>query len=117
MKYIKLFEAYYEDLTEYKYGRRRYGNSVNIGWLEKDKEYAKGEVDEDIVSKIKKAKVIEQYRGFHACPFCGERRGSSTTHIIESKDKNYIFPGLLTHYIKAHGYKPPDEFLEAVKKF
>jgi hypothetical protein len=35
MKYLKIFESYYEDLTKYTYGRT-YGGYVNIGWLDKE---------------------------------------------------------------------------------
>lgn len=79
-------------MTPYTYGPSKNVNCVNIGWL-------------DTTSKTK---------GFHTCPFCNNERGS-THFTIEGNGKSYCFPKLLTHYISAHGYKPPDEFLDAVK--
>jgi len=117
MKYIKLFESYFEDLTPYTYGRG--GNKVNIGWLDKD-DFTKGEVSSELIEKIKGAPVAERYKGWHSCPFCDPSNGRpercSTNQEIEGNGKTYIFPSLLPHYIEKHKYLPPQEFLDAIDK-
>lgn len=107
-------ESYYEDLTPYTYGRTNYKNPVNIGWLDTP-DFPKGEVDPELVQKIKNAETVERYRGSHSCPFCGNYR-SSTNKEVKGVDKTYIFPEMLAHYIEVHKYLPPQEFLDAVSK-
>lgn len=112
MKYLKLFESYYDDLTDYTYSRKN--GRVNIGWLDSSKDYTKGKVDEDIIKKLKTIKPSESYKGSHSCPFCNKARGSRD-YEVSGNGKIYCYPELLIHYIESHEYMPPEEFLTAVK--
>ncbi len=58
------------------------------------------------------------------CPLCNEpvsveidgesvRLGSAEIRVL-GDDGIYAAPDLLPHYIEAHGYQPPDEFVDAV---
>jgi hypothetical protein len=113
MKYLKLFESYYEDLTPYTYSRKE--GRVNVGWLDSSKDYTKGKVDDNIIQKLKLIEPSERYKGFHRCPFCNDARGS-TNYEVRGNGKIYCYPELLIHYIEKHDYKPPQEFIDVIDK-
>jgi hypothetical protein len=39
--------------------------------------------------------------------------GDAEIHVQDAKGRTFIAPDLLYHYILAHGYCPPREFIEA----
>jgi hypothetical protein len=73
---------------------------------------------------------VVQTRGGHDCEFChvsavpryfernGQRLflGTSEIRIFSQTGTIYAAPTLIYHYVAAHHYKPPDEFLEALRK-
>jgi hypothetical protein len=120
---------YYEDLTEYVYSKRSELGAVSVGWLDANHEFRKGQVAADVLLKIGEfwKDPINRTRGYQHCVFCKdypvrELIGASgePTHLgdaeicIRSAQKAYVCPTLIFHYIVRHGYKPPDEFLDAV---
>jgi hypothetical protein len=53
--------------------------------------------------------------GMHECDFCQFQGGVGGNNIfIPHNGKIYVCPELITHYINAHQYLPPNEFIEAV---
>jgi hypothetical protein len=40
--------------------------------------------------------------------------GDAEVRVTGRDGKVYAAPNLLYHYIEKHGYKPPDEFVEAL---
>jgi hypothetical protein len=108
-----LNEKYYVDLTPYEYDVARMANSVNIGWLDKGKDYKKGEVPNGFFNKLSNAFIYGRHKGFHTCPFCGNAHSSNVLYV-KGNGKTYIFPEMLSHYIRKHEYKPPQEFIDVV---
>lgn len=126
--------SYFEDLTPYSYYHLGISdNTLNIGWLGREQPYKQGEVKEEILESLWEFLHYRmlQLRGFHVCEFCAsphngplpvERNnetiymGASEIRIIGYNNKIYAAPDLIYHYIVKHSYKPPEEFLEAVKK-
>ena len=66
-------------------------------------------------------------RGWQECPFCeeeypihvevdGERWpvGDAEIRVPGRAGRVYSAPTLIAHYVDAHRYRPPDEFIEAV---
>jgi hypothetical protein len=108
-------ETYYADLTPFTYmgGNRGYDNPVNIGWLEKGEPFEKGDVPDGFLRKLSHAKEDMHTRGWHNCPFCGSMLGTACL-IVPGEGKTYIAPNRVDHYIVEHGYKPPQEFIDAV---
>ena len=69
-------------------------------------------------------------RGFHTCEFCGadganteivahwdghsRRLGSAEIRVTSASGISYAAPDLVVHYIEAHGYGPPAEFVAAL---
>jgi hypothetical protein len=55
--------------------------------------------------------------GHHSCPFCPACQpaawGSGEIRV-PGNGKVYAAPVLVHHYVDAHGYRPPEEFIEAV---
>ena len=116
MIHIKLFESYYKDLTTYQYGRP--DECLNIGWIGKDESFETGDVTSDFIEKLEKVEAFDDYtcarhKGSHRCEICGERMGSSVKKI-EFNKKGYKFPNSISHYVKDHNYKPPQEFIDAI---
>ncbi|MET9513441.1 hypothetical protein ABZX62_34205 [Streptomyces flavidovirens] len=101
---------------------------VNVGWLARVRPYAKGDAPPGLVEALKAMQQthrVQQTRGYHFCPWCAARllglvgardncpRGSAEIRVI-GEGVVYAAPELITHYVEAHGYAPPAEFVRAV---
>lgn len=100
-----------------------------VGWLDKDHEYARGEVSSEFSARLLRlcSKAMKT-RGFHRCPFCPggvpakplnyrKKAVSLGSGFFSVKGKRWLIfeaPDLIYHYVVDHGYKPPAEFIEAV---
>jgi hypothetical protein len=115
--------AYFEDLTIYNYGQ--IDGSVNIGWLDDEHEFRKGEVNPIILRNLYAIKAsmpsFMTMRGEHRCELCGDgdvrHYGNGEIRVIEPDGTTYACPSMITHYIADHGYMPPDCFLDAVMEY
>jgi hypothetical protein len=110
--------AWFADLTKYTYGSKDpEPNTVNIGWLDIEHPYPQGETSVEFQDRLTRFCEYppEQFvtYGFHPCEFCGKVRGGNEIRII-AENKTYAAPVLVFHYVVAHAYRPPDEFIEAV---
>ncbi|WP_043464659.1 hypothetical protein [Kitasatospora sp. MBT66] len=123
--------TYYPDGSPYTYHKPGEG-MVNVGWLDDAHDYQQGEVAEEVVDGLLRL-VIDpdnQTRGLHECDFCGalylmvdnphaesgsSLLGTAEIHVRSSSDTVFVAPTLVIHYIVEHGYRPPDEFLDAVE--
>jgi hypothetical protein len=118
------------------------GLLLNVGWLDSAAPFERGAVPAGFIERLKKL-VSEQHHaqtwGFHLCPFCKDleavllgRRGfkrklydqyladgrfsSAEIRVEGDNGRWYASPRMIAHYVGAHGYKPPDEFVKAVMK-
>lgn len=113
---------HFEDLSNDTYvGRCPYLKS--IGWLGSGHEFMTGDPPEDLVPLLKEHLAdhwgIFAAAGKHDCEFCaadGRMHADSRNLFIPSSDTVYLAPGMIVHYIVKHGYLPPHEFIEAVRK-
>jgi hypothetical protein len=68
-------------------------------------------------------------RGIHDCEFCpscsahkAERKGESLllgaaeVRVFSGDGRTYAGPTLIYHYVAVHHYKPPDEFMQALRE-
>jgi hypothetical protein len=115
---------WYEDLTGCDYFADILpAKPISIGWLENGKLYTKGKTPGEIVEKIiefnKNPGMYHRFCGYHECDFCDffNIELGATTILIAYKNKAYICPALIIHYIEEHFYLPPDEFIEAVLNY
>jgi hypothetical protein len=112
--------AFFEDLTPYTYmhPEEELSNTLNVGWLERDHPFPTGEMSEEFRAKLGQLcqRRVKQTRGFHPCYFCkGEGRPTSSAEMrVAHAGKVYAAPSLVHHYVVAHQYAPPDEFIAAV---
>jgi len=89
---------------------------VMIGWLG-DTVPTTGAVSGEIIEKLRWAcdhHTIDQgCLGEHECGICKDYPDRGEV-LIADGDKMYVAPRMILHYIEAHGYCPPQEFLDAV---
>jgi len=122
--------AYFPDNSDYKYLSSDPGGK-NVGWLSRDMPFPKGEVPPGFIANLADAcfkRGANQTRGFHLCEFCSEgapqpllrrrikklRLGSREIHIKASDGTIFKAPDLVYHYVKEHGYRPPEAFILAL---
>ena len=121
--------GYYPDLSPHSITRLSSPNVLNVGWLDASHSYHKGKVEDGLIDKLVSLCAfgcVNRTRGWHACPFCSIypvtvkidneiiSLGSAEIRIASRGDIIFAAPNLICHYIAAHEYCPPDEFLTAV---
>jgi hypothetical protein len=127
--------VFFADLTPYEYGYELPRSHVlNVGWLARGHAFAVGPVPETFVNALRRLTRSPEnhYRGYHACEFCpepplvvdadgrrvigppGDSMGNGEIRVAGSEGIVYVAPVLVAHYIEAHHYRPPDEFVRAV---
>ncbi len=128
--------VFYEDLSEYDYQdedaftdgesgvyalwyRPAY-RRLSIGWLEAGRPYPTGAVPAAFVEKLKAVQKVQWMNvclGQHECDLCPEKEapeGNGEVRIPGEPGIAYAAPFLITHYVTAHGYRPPQVFIDAV---
>jgi hypothetical protein len=124
--------TYFADLTPYRYlDVKGLSGRVSVGWLDAGHEFPTGVVPEHLTLKLLRLcrTPVRQTRGHHPCPLCGRPSVSVPVVVdnhtlwlgsaeieVPAQSKVYAAPTLIAHYITAHGYRPPDEFLDAVDR-
>lgn len=115
---------------------------VAIGWQQRRAvPMPTGEVPGDLVNilSVLAYDLKNKMRGLHFCTFCNRkedfianeeveevfaevegrpklRLGSAEVWVPGSESVVFCAPNLVIHYIRDHGYKPPQEFIDAVMK-
>jgi hypothetical protein len=125
--------TYFEELSEYRYhtsGVR--AGTLTVGWLDVEHRFEKAPPSStllDILWEYCKVSTV-QTRGIHQCNICdpsmivlasrnGEPRrllGDAEIRVFAEDGRIYAAPTLIYHYVRAHEYKPPDEFLRAIRR-
>jgi len=123
--------GYFADLTQYSYIQRTAREcEVNVGWLDDQHNFATGAAPEEVLSKIFELcrKPMNLTRGRQSCVLCKERSlictgkrggieiglGNGEIRVNGKSGKVYASPVMIYHYMEAHNYNPPQEFIEAV---
>ena len=128
---------YFDDLSPYQYGRAAPDPTiVNVGWLSRDHDYQTGKTAPEFLEAMRAlvAAPVNLFRGAHLCEFCpappvvttpkGLRliepppgtSGNGEIRVVASDGRTYVAPVMVLHYIQAHGYRPPQAFIEAVQQ-
>jgi hypothetical protein len=125
--------AYFEDLSEYSYLDSYFyrPRTKNIGWLDATHEVPKSAPTDDELDLVWAycKTSIAQTRGVHDCEMCPVATsyyvkrndeplllGTSEIRVFGTDGTIYAAPTLIYHYISVHHYKPPDEFLLALRE-
>jgi membrane protease YdiL (CAAX protease family) len=124
--------TYFADLTDYSYiptGRTSHAVTKNVGWLSAAHAFETGEPSEELLDRLWSycSVSVAQTRGIHQCEFCpdkdvhfAERKGdklllgTSEIRVFADEGRIYAAPTLLYHYVKEHGYKLPEPFIQAL---
>jgi hypothetical protein len=125
---------YFPDLTPYEYGRTEpQANVLNVGWLSAAHPVSSGASDERLIAALRRLadSPVNLYRGSHLCEFCPRpptklspggipmldplpgTTGNGEIRITATNGTTYVAPVLILHYVVAHGYQPPQEFVDA----
>ena len=124
---------YYRDLTPYSFFAPEIDPKVlNIGWLDAKHSFPQQEPSEDLLDALfeKCLQSVNQTRGMHVCQFCPSvlfgvevsrnakttMLGSAEIRVEGEKGVIYVAPNLIYHYVAEHGYRPPEEFTNALLK-
>lgn len=121
MSYIPdLEEGEWWHVVDFAYNKSIPDNfdAVMVGWIG-DKIISKGNVSAETMARLEWAynnRVIDQgCLGEHECEICRNHTDRGEILIIDGENM-YVAPRMIVHYIKAHSYCPPKEFLSAVDK-
>ena len=91
-----------------------------VGWLEADETYQQGAVPAGFLDQLKHH-ISAAYQpmilmGVHFCSLCpqGQRKHGNDNLLVPTETLLYVAPAMIGHYIEDHGYRPPQEFVEAL---
>jgi hypothetical protein len=101
-------------------------SAVNVGWLSPDHEFTKGSVPDEFITALRQLVRApkNQCWGWHECEFCppsprrprasvGPTCGNGEMWVLGGSGRTLVAPVLILHYVEAHQYQPPAEFLRA----
>ena len=109
-----------QDLTPYTYFHPEEDapGTVNVGWLAPDHPFPTGATTAEFRDKLRLLceRRVKQTRGVYRCDFCtGRSRPMGSSEVrVAGNGRVYAAPTLVHHYVEAHDYRPPDEFVAAV---
>lgn len=111
--------SYFADLTTHTYFLHEPEPGVlNIGWLGEGNPIPTGPVPQRFVDTLEKlcAHPVNLHRGYHFCEYCEEHRakGNGQIRVCSAQGIWYAAPTMVHHYVSAHHYQPPEEFIDAV---
>jgi hypothetical protein len=129
---------YFRDLTPYQncQGQQKYVY-LNVGWLCVAHPFATGECPIGFLRRLQRlaASPVNLSRGIHLCDLCPDPPESVTANGLRKVDPLpgsagngeiyvpgrdnvvYVAPALVAHYVQAHYYLPPAEFIHALMAF
>ena len=92
---------------------------VAVGWLGRGEGFARGTVSESFFAKLSAlcASPCQPIvaAGYHTCELCQyEPPRFSANVFVPHAGRIYVAPVGIRHYVAAHRYLPPAEFIEAV---
>jgi hypothetical protein len=125
--------AYFEDLSDYTYFRLEFyrPRTKNVGWLDSAHEFPKTTPTHELLDLIwDYCKIsVAQSRGLHDCEYCTSGSsnyvirngqplllGTSEIRVFAKDGVIYAAPTLIYHYVFVHHYRPPDEFVRALRE-
>jgi hypothetical protein len=95
-----------------------------IGWLSEGHRFPTGRVPAEFLTALR-SHVHSAWQpvvamGPHFCEFCAKastpekRVGGARNVWIPASFVVFVAPELVVHYVEAHNYRPPEEFISAV---
>jgi hypothetical protein len=102
---------------------------LSVGWYEVPEELPRGEAPaalvtrlEEFLDAVRECYGTFHFRGLHQCTLCDPGNCydeeppflSNLNLWVPATECVYLMPGLALHYLTAHGYLPPQDFIAAV---
>ena len=109
--------AYFADLTPHTYTPTGDLEVLNVGWLDEGRPFPVGTTPQEFRDALLDLcrRPILLHRGVHVCWFCrGGLAGNGQIRVLGPKGTWYAAPTLVHHYVSAHEYSPPADFVGAV---
>ena len=123
--------TYFRDLSKYEYlPEFARLDTRNVGWLDIKHEFDRGEPsihDLDLLWEFCKISFA-QTRGVHCCNICKNEEvlvcedrelklllGTAEIRVLSKNGVIYSSPTLIFHYVLVHKYRPPNEFMDALR--
>lgn len=126
--------SYYPD-GGHRWESYRNANLVTIGWMDAPHPIPRGDVKPRDFVRLEKlihyGWTFEEQEGTHSCTFCfgdpdaepirrmvcGHYHVLGWRHVVmPGKRRLYLVSDQILHYVEAHYYKPPDQFLRALRR-
>ena len=115
---------FFADLEPCRYFVGRWADFlIAVGWLEPEQPFRKAPVSEAftaaLASLLKKPWQPVFLAGPHCCGFCLAQGASQPAFgianlFVPAGEKVFAVPEMIAHYVRDHGYAPPEEFQTAV---
>lgn len=111
--------AFFADLTPHTYAPTADLEILNVGWLDEGRQFPVGLTSQafrDALLELCKHPII-LHRGVHLCCYCPREHpeaGNGQIRVLSHKGIWYAAPTLVYHYVSAHEYNPPADFVDAV---
>jgi hypothetical protein len=92
----------------------------SVGWLEIGHEFPTGSSSAEFISALHGHLAnpfgVWYFMGSHECELCPPDQGPSGNGelYIPTAKLCYVAPLMIAHYVDAHNYKPPQEFVDAL---
>jgi len=117
--------SYFPDLTPHTYTPTDGLIVLNVGWLDPAYPFAQGDTSPRFQEALRQLceQPVHLHRGFHICQFCPDdvrrvqpsRIGNGQIRLMGRDGVWYAAPTMIYHYVVAHRYAPPVEFVRAVE--
>lgn len=111
---------YFQDLSACGYFGESYGQVLRaVGWLAGGHPFSVGTVSDEFYSKLKEL-LDHPWQPFiacgsHPCEICQFDPPMGINNLFIPTERGlFVCPELILHYIAAHRYLPPEEFIESV---
>jgi len=94
-----------------------------VGWLSSSQPFTQGDVPSEFVSRLRT--LCEKWSeglsalwwpaagGAHTCEFCRAYHAGGNIGV-PARALLFVALQMVSHYVESHGYRPPDDFVEAV---
>lgn len=112
--------THFADLTQCDYfGTEHAPSLLAVGWLTASETFPTGSTHPEAFSKLK-GLLAEPWQpmvsgGAHACGLCQYDPPTGHSNLfVPNGSVIFVCPELIVHYIAAHHYQPPGEFVAAV---
>jgi hypothetical protein len=112
--------TWFEDLSECGYFPIRVPALRAVAWLGRGRPFPVGAVEARVYSTLLELSKTPWQpmgaAGWHDCDLCVYEPGAKSIRnlFIPGRGVIYVCPEMVTHYMNVHGYKPPQEFCDAV---